>query len=245
MRRAVLPQRLPAREPDSRLERSRLSRPLQGRDRPAARDQQLSRVHRQALPGAVRGGVRARDTGGRRGHDQADRERDHQPRLRGGLGRARASARGDRSGGGGGGLRAGGHGGGPAAAPGGPRRDAVRARRGHRWARAVRCAGLQDLKDGRRAAGRAAGRGGRPDALRRRCRARRERGRAALGLRRRRARHRLARAARPAGAGARARRRAFRDGLPVPAQPLGGERVRPRADRPGARGRAADNGEGR
>ena len=131
------------------------------RDRPAARDQQLPRVHRPAVPGAVRGGVRARDPGGRRGHDQADRERDHQPRLRGGLGRARASARGDRPGGGGGGLRAGRHGGGPAAAQGRPQRDAVRARRGHRWARAVRGAGLQDREDRRAAAGRAADRRGR------------------------------------------------------------------------------------
>ena len=64
-----------------------------GRDRAAARDQQLPRVHRAAVPGAVRGGVRARDPRGRRGHDQTDRERDHQPRLGGGLGRARAAAR--------------------------------------------------------------------------------------------------------------------------------------------------------
>ena len=45
-----------------------------------------------AVPGAVRGGVRARDPRGRRGHDQTDRERDHRPRLGGGLGHAAAAA---------------------------------------------------------------------------------------------------------------------------------------------------------
>ena len=46
-----------------------------------------------ALPGAVRGGLRARDPRGRRGHDQADRARDRQPRLGRGLDRAAAAAR--------------------------------------------------------------------------------------------------------------------------------------------------------
>ena len=40
----------------------------------AAPHEQLPRVHRAPLPGAVRGGVRARDQRGRRGDDQADRE---------------------------------------------------------------------------------------------------------------------------------------------------------------------------
>ena len=62
-------------------------------DRPAARDQQLPRVHRQALPGAVRGRLRAGDPRGRRGDDQADRGLDHQPRVRRGLGRAAAARR--------------------------------------------------------------------------------------------------------------------------------------------------------
>ena len=128
-----------------------------GRDRAAARDQQLPRVHRPAVPGAVRGGLRARDPRGRRGHDQADRELDHQPRLGGGLGRA-AARRGARpaaavavvgSGPGGHGRRA-------AAAPRRPRRDALRARRGDRRPGALRRAGLQDREDGRRAARRAA-----------------------------------------------------------------------------------------
>ena len=93
-----------------------------------------------------------------------------------------------------------------------------------------------------RAPRRAAGRRGRGAALRRGRRTRRERGGAARGLRRGRARDRVARAPRPAGARARARRRAFRDGLPLPAQPLRGTRARSRADesrarRPGGRSR--------
>ena len=62
----------------------------QRRDRPAARDQQLPRVHRPDLPGAVRVGLRARDQR-RPGDDQADRDGDRRARLRGGLGRARAA----------------------------------------------------------------------------------------------------------------------------------------------------------
>ena len=90
LRRSLLPQRLSAGQPDPGLERPRLPRPLRRRDRPAARDEQLPRVHRPAVPGAVRGGVRARDPRGRRGDDQTDRERDHQPCLGGGLGRRRS-----------------------------------------------------------------------------------------------------------------------------------------------------------
>ena len=59
LRRAVLPHGLPARQPDPRLERPRAPRRLARGHRPAALDEQLPRVHRQALPGAVRGGVRA------------------------------------------------------------------------------------------------------------------------------------------------------------------------------------------
>ena len=44
----VLPRGLPARQPDPGLERPRLPRRLARRDRPAARDQQLPRVHRPA-----------------------------------------------------------------------------------------------------------------------------------------------------------------------------------------------------
>ena len=45
----------PLGQPDPRLERPRLPRPLARRDRAAARHQQLPGVHRPALPGAVRG----------------------------------------------------------------------------------------------------------------------------------------------------------------------------------------------
>ena len=96
VRRAVLPQRLPAGQPHPGLERPRLPRPLARRDPPAARDEQLPRVHRPAVPGAVRGRLRAGDPRGRRGHDQADRELDHRPRVGGGLGRAAAARARDR-----------------------------------------------------------------------------------------------------------------------------------------------------
>ena len=96
VRRAVLPQRLPARQPDPGLERPRLPRPLARGDRPAARDQQLPGVHGPAVPGAVRGGVRAGDPRGRRGRDQADRGLDRQPGVGRGLDRAAAARGGDR-----------------------------------------------------------------------------------------------------------------------------------------------------
>ena len=54
-------------------------------DRAAARHQQLPGVHRAAVPGAVRGVVRARHQPGSGDH-QAGRGRDHRQRLRRGLG---------------------------------------------------------------------------------------------------------------------------------------------------------------
>ena len=146
----------PLGQPDPRLERPRLPRPLARGDRPAARDQQLPGVHRAAVPGAVRGRVRARDPRGRRGHDQADRGLDHRPRVGRGLGRAAAAARRDRPTVAVVGAGPGGHGGRAAAAPRRPPRHALRARRGRRRARALRRAGLQDREVGRRAARRAA-----------------------------------------------------------------------------------------
>jgi glutamate synthase (NADPH/NADH) small chain len=127
--------------------------------RAAAPHQQLPRVHRPAVPGALRGGLRARDPRGRRGHDQADRERDHRPRVQGGLGDAAAAERRERAQ-----RRV--VGSGPA---GWPRRSScaapatrrrVRARRGGRRARALRRARLQDREVGRAAARRAAARRG-------------------------------------------------------------------------------------
>ena len=90
LRHPVLQQRLPARQPDPRLERPRLPRPLARRHRAPARHEQLPRVHRPAVPGAVRGGVRARHQR-RPGDDQAGRGRDHRPGLGRGLGHAAAA----------------------------------------------------------------------------------------------------------------------------------------------------------
>ena len=175
LRGPLLPQRLPTREPDPRLERPRLQGPFRGRHRPAPRDQQLPRVHGPPVPGAVRGGVRARDPRGRGRHDQTDRELDHQPGVAGGLGQAAPAAARERPVGGGGRFRSGGHGCGPAAAQGGPQRDAVRARRGDWRPRALRRTGLQDREDSGPAPRRAADRRGRGRALRRGCGNRRQR----------------------------------------------------------------------
>ena len=87
LRHSVLPQGLSAREHHPRLERPRLPRPLARGDRAPALDQQLPGVHRPHLPGAVRGSLRAQHQR-RAGHDQADREADHRPRLQGRLGDA-------------------------------------------------------------------------------------------------------------------------------------------------------------
>ena len=99
LRHALLPHRradrrhghrLPHQQPDPRVERPRLPRPLEGGARPPAQDQQLPRVHRPRLPRAVRGLVRARHHRPA-GHDQDHRGRDHRQGLRRGLGRARAA----------------------------------------------------------------------------------------------------------------------------------------------------------
>ena len=55
LRHPVLPPGLSARQPDSRLERPRLPRPVARGDRPAARDEQLPGVHRPPVSRAVRG----------------------------------------------------------------------------------------------------------------------------------------------------------------------------------------------
>ena len=143
----------PLGQPDPRLERPRLPRPLADAIAPAARHQQLPRVHRPALPGAVRGRLRARDPRGRRGHDQADRElrSSTAPGTRAGSCRGRPRVETGRSvavvGSGPAGMAAA-----AAAAPRRPRGHALRARRGRRRARALRRAGLQDREVGRRAA---------------------------------------------------------------------------------------------
>ena len=76
---------LPARQPHPGVERPRLARRLGRGHRAAARDEQLPRVHRPALPGAVRDRLRARHQPARRDH-QAGRGLDHRPGLRRGLG---------------------------------------------------------------------------------------------------------------------------------------------------------------
>ena len=92
LRHPVLQQRLPARQPHPRLERPRLPGPLARGDRAPARHQQLPRVHRPAVPGAVRGRLRARHQR-RPGDHQAGRGRDHRPGLGRGLGHAGAARR--------------------------------------------------------------------------------------------------------------------------------------------------------
>ena len=80
LRHPVLPPGLPARQHHPGVERPGLARRLGGRDRAAARDQQLPGVHRPALPGAVRDRLRARHQPGP-GDDQERRGLDHRPGL--------------------------------------------------------------------------------------------------------------------------------------------------------------------
>ena len=227
VRRPVLPQRLPARESDPGVERPRLPRPLARGDRAAPPDEQLPRVHRPPLPGAVRSRVRARDQRGQRGDDQADRGCDRESRLGGGLDRpaarrARAAA-----------------GAWPSSAPGRPDSPARSS-----WRRAGHAVTVYERDE-------AAGglvRFGVPDfkiekwLVERRVQQLEaegvafrfgvdvgidvDGGGAAGAARRGRPRRRLARAARPSRARPRAGRRALCDGVPVPAQPLGGARAR-------------------
>ena len=140
--------------------------PLAGRDRRAPRHEQLPRVHRPHLPGAVRGRLRPRHQRRRR-HDQADRAVDHRPRLGRGLGQARAAAVPHRQDGRGRRLRPGRHGRRRRAQQARPQGHPVRAQRPHRRPAALRRAGLQ-ARQGRRAAARRPDRaGGHRDAHRR------------------------------------------------------------------------------
>ena len=83
LRRSVLPgrRRLPHRQPDPGVERPRLPGPLARGTRPPAQDQQLPRVHRAGVPGALRRILRARHHGPA-GHHQEHRDGHHRPRLR-------------------------------------------------------------------------------------------------------------------------------------------------------------------
>ena len=136
-----------------RVERPGLARRLGGRDRAAARDQQLPGVHRPALPGAVRDRLRAGHQPGP-GDDQERRGLDH----RQGVGvrlRAAAAARvalgPDRRGGR---LRAGRPGRRPAAHPGRPHGRGLRARRQDRRPAALRHPRVQDGEEAPRPAAR-------------------------------------------------------------------------------------------
>ena len=229
LRHPVLQQRLPARQPDPGLERPRLPRPLARRHRPPARHEQLPRVHRPAVPGAVRGGVRARHQR-RPGDDQAGRGRDHRPGVGRGLGHPagpvgahRQAGRRDR-------LRAGRARRRPAADPRRPRRRRARAGRPHRRPAALRHPRVQDGEAPPRSAPRPdGGRGHRVPHQRGGRRRHRHRGPAGL-QRRHRAGLRRDGVARPAGAGPRARRHPPGDGVPAVGQPGAAGRPRRAAD---------------
>ena len=107
-----------------------------------ALDQQLPRVHRPGLSGALRGGLRARDQRRRR-HDQADRVGDRAARLERGLDPADQARAADRALGGGGRLGPGRSRGGAAAEPRGTHRHRVREERPHRGPAALRDPGVQ------------------------------------------------------------------------------------------------------
>ena len=150
----------PLGQPHPRMERPRLpGRLARGHGAPA-RHQQLPRVHRPAVPGPVRGRLRARDQRGS-GHHRADRVRDRRTGLGRGLGDApvprsvparrwRWWDRGRPA------WRR------PAAGPAGPQRHGLRAGREARGAAALRDPRVQDGEGGARPApGAAGGRGGR------------------------------------------------------------------------------------
>ena len=128
LRRALLPEGLPAGQPDPGLERPGPARAVAAGARGTARDQQLPRVHRQAVPGAVRGGLRPGAERRRRSRSSRSRWRSSSARFDEGWVRAAAAARATRPTRGGGRLRPGRSGRGPAAHPRGPRGDRVRAR---------------------------------------------------------------------------------------------------------------------
>ena len=91
LRHPLLQPGLPAGQPHPGLERPRLPGPLARGHRPPPRHQQLPRVHRAAVPGPVRGGVRARHQRGP-GHHQAGRGQHHRRGLGARAGSSRSSA---------------------------------------------------------------------------------------------------------------------------------------------------------
>ena len=174
LRHPVLPPGLPARQPHPRLERPRLPGPLARGHRPAARHQQLPRVHGDAVPRALRGLLRPRHQR-RSGDHQGHRAHHRRSRLRAGLDRAGAAGGADGQEGGGHRLGARGTRRRPAAQPRRPLGDRARAGRSHRRAAPLRHPRVQDGKARARPATRPDERRGR--ALRDGPPRRRERGR--------------------------------------------------------------------
>ena len=193
---------------------------------PAPRHQQLPRVHRPDLPGAVRVGLRARHQR-RPGHDRADRAGDRRARLRRGLDRARAARTRTGQDGRRRGLGPGRAGRGGRAQQARPQGHRLRARRGAGRAAALRRARRQAREVDHRPPRRAA-RGRRASSscaawtwaatwTPSSCARRHDAVVVAIGSRV----HRDLEAP-----GRELRRRALRDGLPLPAQPLRGARAR-------------------
>ena len=138
--------RLPAGQPDPGVERPGAARPVGRGQRPPARHQQLPGVHRPAVSGAVRGGVRAVDRRGpdrRCGDHQAHRAVDRRPGVDGRHHRAAARGHLDGQGRRRRRLGSGGTGCGPTTHPRRPPRHRLRARRPHRRPDALRHPGVQ------------------------------------------------------------------------------------------------------
>ena len=200
LRHPVLPPGLPAGQHHPGVERPGLAQRLAGRDRAAARDQQLPGVHRSPVPRSVRDGLRARHQPAG-GDDQERRGLDHRQGVGVGLrlpaaarvvvGQDRRRRR----------VRPGGPRGRAAADPRRPHRRRLRARRQAGRAAPLRHPRVQDGEAAPRPPARADEARGHRVPLRRRGRRRRPDGPRAQGpVRRRGARDRRDRAARPAGA---------------------------------------------
>ncbi len=199
------------------------TRQVGGRDRASPRHEQLPRVHRPALPGALRGVVRARHQPGPGDH-QAGRGRAGREGLRRRPRQAGSAVEAHRPQGRGRRFRARGPRCGTAAHACRSLRDGVRAGRPHRWSAPIRHPRVQDGEALHRPPSRAdGGRGHRLQAGRERgCRHHRRR--AARAVRRRGARRRRDRRPRPADPRTRTRRHPPGDGIPADRQPRAARR---------------------
>lgn len=128
LRRPVLSRGVSAREPDPGVERTRVAGRLAGGERPAARHEQLSRVHRAPVPRPVRGGLCPGDQPAGRDHQERG-GRHRRPRLAGRPRPAQAARPAVRRHGRRGRLRPGGARGRPAAHPRGAHGGGLRAGR--------------------------------------------------------------------------------------------------------------------